>query len=150
MDFETLTFTRRLPCSAERAFHILTDRAMRERWGKPHETTRLDIDHHDFRVGGTEVSRCGPTGGPEFHATVTFHVIEAPRLMICTEVLTSEAAPMVVNLATHEIADDGDGVRLDITLQLSGRDGDGMADGFREGWSLALDNMVRMAEAVPA
>ena len=146
MDFDTLTFNRRIACPPDRLFHLLTDRQARETWGAPGEGIVMRIDAFDMRPGGHELSVCGPADHPEFRVRSDFHVIDAPHRLICTETLDMGEGPASISLVTHLIAADGDASHLTVTLQIASLIGPDMVAGYEEGWTGGLDNLTQLAE----
>ncbi|MGR3795811.1 SRPBCC domain-containing protein [Vannielia sp. SX4] len=143
---DTLTLTQSIAAPPARLFPLLTSPEYRAQWAAPTENTRLDILHADIRPGGQELSRCGPADNPEFEVTTDFHHIEAPTLLIFTETIRIEGAPLSAGLCSIEITPEGAGSRLTITAQLASLIGDEMAEGYTQGWTAALANLARLAE----
>ena len=146
MDFDTLIVTRDIACPPARLFALMTDREARQTWGAPDDRTVMRIDAFDLRPGGHELSVCGPAEAPEFQVRMDFHVIDAPSRLIGTETLDLGEGPAAISLVTHEIAAEGAGSRLTVTIQAASLVGPDMMDGYREGWTGALGNLARLAE----
>ena len=149
--FDTLTLERRIAASPARVFALMTDREARQTWGSPEDGVVVVIDDFDLRPGGRELARCGPAENPEFFTVSTFHAVEAPRHLICTESLTVGGDLVSVGLITQALAPDGDGTHLTVTIQVTSVTGPDTAADYRTGWSSALDNLATMAaKGVPA
>lgn len=146
VDFGKLTLTRAIGCPPDRLFALLIQAEARAVWGTPSETAVFDILESDPRPGGYELARCGPSEHPEFVARTDFHVIDGPSCLICTETITVEGAPICVSLVTLEIAADGTGSDLTVTIQFASLCGPEMVTDYDTGWSAALDKLVKMAE----
>ena len=79
----------------------------------------------DFRVGGTEVNRGGPPGGPVYTYESTFRDIVPGERIVSTYEMAADGDRISVSVATVEFLADGDGTRLVLTEQgvfLDGRD----------------------------
>ena len=55
-----------------RVFEAFADPVARMRWGVPSANVELVYLEADFRVGGRDVSRCGPAGNLMFHVDLTY------------------------------------------------------------------------------
>ncbi|SIO05700.1 SRPBCC domain-containing protein [Vannielia litorea] len=146
LTFDTLTLTRSIAAPPARLFPLMTEPAYRAEWGAPTENTRLDIVEADIRPGGRELSRCGPKDNPEFEVTTDFHHLDAPALLVFTETIRIDGAPLSCGLCSIEITPEGTGSHLTVTAQLSSLIGDEMAAGYTQGWTAALANLARLAE----
>jgi len=150
-DFATLTLTRQMKCPPERLFELMTDRESRQAWGAPSASDAVIIDSFDLRPGGQERARCGPQEAPDYNTITDFHVISAPSLLVSTETLVIGGETMSVSLCTSEVAADGPGSRLTVTLQITSLVGDEMFAEYKGGWTGAMDNLARLAgAALPA
>ncbi|MFY0635990.1 MAG: SRPBCC domain-containing protein [Vannielia sp.] len=143
---DTLTLTRSIAAPPARLFPLMTQPEFRAEWGAPTENTRLDILQADIRPGGRELSRCGPADNPEFEVTTDFHHLDAPALLIFTETIRIEGAPISAGLCSIEITPEGAGSHLTVTAQLASLIGDEMAEGYTQGWTAALTNLAQLAE----
>ena len=147
--FETLVLDRQIKTSPDRLFALMTDPAARKIWGAPTEGVVIEIDQSDIRPGGRELARCGPKDAPDFSTVTDFHLIAAPHQMVLTETLSVGGALMSISLATQEITPTETGSHLKVTLQIVSLTGPETFEGYSEGWGGALDNLARLAEAVP-
>lgn len=148
-DFTTLTFERQMACTPARLYHLLTDRAARERWGTPSEDAIIVIDEFDLRPGGRERARCGPCEAPEFQTVTDFHVV-TDACIVGTETLAVGGGIVSVSLVTQDIMPAEGGSRLTVTLQIVSVTGPETLDDYGQGWTGALDNLALMAEDVSA
>ena len=148
--FATLDFTREIRATPERLFRLMSTAEGRAAWSAPDDTTEIRVIASDIRPGGVERAVCIPMDGPEIGVVTTFHVIDAPARLICTETLEMDE-PLSVALVTQDIATIANGVRLTVTIQMADVSGE-MEAGYREGWTAGLDKLARIAEAegVPA
>ena len=60
---EFITMERIYNATPARVFAAWSNAKARERWGRPNDEEIIVYDQADFRVGGEDVSRCGPKGG---------------------------------------------------------------------------------------
>jgi uncharacterized protein YndB with AHSA1/START domain len=107
--------------------------------------------HQDFRVGGREIDRGGPKGGPIHAFEGYYHDIVPDRRIVFAYDLKIDGKRMSVSLVTVEIAPEGAGARLSFTEQVAFFDGfqDGAADRER-GTRDLLDALGREVERQPA
>ena len=145
LDFDTLTLTRDIACPPARLFALMTDPSARATWGAPDAESVIEIDHADIRPGGHEIARCGPKGSPHFDTRMDFHVVDAPARLIGTEALTVGGQMLSVALVAMEVAAQGDGSHLTVTLQITSLSGPEVFADYRGGWAGALDNLEHLA-----
>lgn len=145
--FDTITLTRDIGCAPSRLFGLLTDRAARAAWGAPDAESVIEIDHFDMRPGGHEVARCGPKEDPHFGTRTDFHAVEDGRFVVGSESLTVGGEMLSVALVSCEVGARDTGSRLTVTLQIASLSGPEVLEDYRGGWSGALENLARLAEA---
>ncbi len=143
-DFATLTLDREIACAPDRLFHVMRDRALREKWSAPDTDSVVIIDEYDCRPGGREEIRCGPKEAPEFSTTGLFHVV-TPEFLSYTETLVVGGQMMSVSLCGHEISERAGGSALRVTLQITSLVGPELFEDYQTGWSASLDNLVALA-----
>ena len=61
----TITIEREYAASVERVYSEFADPIARAKWSAPKQDT-LVYDQSEFRVGGRDLFRCGPTGDLRF------------------------------------------------------------------------------------
>jgi uncharacterized protein YndB with AHSA1/START domain len=77
----------------------------------------------DFRVGGREVSRGGPKGGPIHHYEAIYQdIVPNQRIIYSYDMFVGEAR-LSISLATVELLAQGSGTRLIFTEQGAYLDG---------------------------
>ncbi len=145
-DYETLTLDREIACTAERLFHVMTDRILRAVWSGPDDESVVIIDTFDCRPGGREETRCGPKDAPQFNTTSLFHVV-TPAFMSFTETLVVGGEMISISLCGKEISENARGCSLRVTLQITSLAGPEVFDEYRNGWSAALDKLSALAAA---
>ena len=117
----TFTLERSYPAPPARVFAAWADPAAKASWfasgpGSGHEL--------DFRVGGREVARGGPDGGPVMTFETLYRDIVPDQRIVYTSTMSTETDVMTVSLTTVEFTpgDDG-GTRLVLTEQGAYLDG---------------------------
>lgn len=124
----TFTITRTYPVPPERVFDAWSSRDAKARWfGAPD-----DPDYAlDFRVGGTEVNRGGPPGGPVFVFEATYKDIVPAHRIVYGSTMEADGDVISVSVTTVEFAAEGSGTTLTLTEQgvfLDGADTPGVRE----------------------
>jgi uncharacterized protein YndB with AHSA1/START domain len=138
---DTLVFERHFSCSLDALYAAFADPVARARWGVPSSTAVIIYDEADFRVGGRDRSRCGARDDPRFHVEVTYLDIWPKTRIVYAERVAEGDTPLSGALYTLEFAADGGGACLKTTVQIASFGGPGMAEGTRQGFRAALDNL---------
>ncbi|MEM6439600.1 MAG: SRPBCC domain-containing protein [Pseudomonadota bacterium] len=147
MTHDTVVFDRTFPVSPQRLFEAYADPKQREAWSPPFDGVEVRIDRSEVRTGGTETSRCGPTGDLKWRMEVAYHKV-GPGAHICfTEALWEGDLLMTVSQSTFEISAAPEGCRLKLTDQVASYIGREGIDGHREGYARSLDNLAVMLVA---
>jgi uncharacterized protein YndB with AHSA1/START domain len=103
----TFTVERTYDAPPERVFAAWSDPAAKAEWFPTGEDYELD-----FRVGGREVNRGGPDGGPVFMYDARYHdIVPDERIVYAYDMYMGDTR-ISVCLSTIEIAATGDGSRL--------------------------------------
>jgi uncharacterized protein YndB with AHSA1/START domain len=147
----TFTIERIYNASPERVFRAWADPEAKARWfGGPGEwvTTETAMD---FRVGGRDVNRTGPRGGPVHTYEARYHDIVPNERIITTYEMYMDDTRTSVSVGTVELEPNGTGTTLRYTEQGAFLDGlDAVASreqGTRDlldalGWALEADVAV--------
>ncbi len=115
----TFVVERTYEASPARVFAAWSDPAAKARWfGASDGTHELD-----FRVGGGEVTRGGPEGGPVFAFNARYQDIVADERIVYTYDMHMGDTRISVSLATVEFRPKGAGTRLIFTEQGAFLDG---------------------------
>jgi hypothetical protein len=101
----------------------------------PDEPVVLVYDRADFRVGGTDVSRCGPTHDMMFVAETLYLDIVPDRRIVSVETVSKHGTRLSVSLVTADIQPRGGGTRLVLTDQVVALDDPDILKGHEQGYS---------------
>jgi uncharacterized protein YndB with AHSA1/START domain len=119
----TFVIERTYAASPARVFAAFADPAIKKRWfAGPEEmgTAEHDID---FRVGGREINRGGPPGGPVYTYDARYQDIVPDQRIVTTYEMQMADTRISVSLATVELTPAGSGTRLVYTEQGAFLDG---------------------------
>jgi len=139
----TIVFERSFACPVAMLYQAFVDPVARARWGVPSPTAVIIYEAADFRIGGTDRSRCGTNFHPRFLVEVTYLDIVPESRIVHTETVSTDGKRLSAALETIEMAADGNRSKLKVTMQIAAFDGADMADGVRQGFGAALDNLAR-------
>lgn len=137
----TIVLERVYDASPARVFQALADPLARARWGTPSKNVELVYDKTDFRVGGLDVSRCGPRGSLIYRVETRYVDIEPEQRIVSTEVVCEGWSRLSVSLITVELHPEGASTRLVLTDQIAAFGGKDMIAGSQAGFNAALDNL---------
>ena len=143
--FATLTFARQVAAPVATLWQVWTAPAARANWSAPAPSVTVEYLEADTRIGGREVSLCKVDGQPDIRCDAGWLVLQPDRRSVSYEVISSEGVTMSAALVTADLAEDGDGSRLTVTVQLSSLAED-MAAGYRQGFDAGLANLAGVAE----
>lgn len=139
---ELISMERTYNASPARVFAAWSDAKARERWGRPNDEEFIVYDETDFRVGGEDVSRCGPKGDLRWLARVRYMEIIPDARIVMAEHVSEAGAAKASALIAIELEPVGKATTLKLTLQIAAFD-PGMAGGYNYGWTAALDNLAK-------
>ena len=145
----TFKLERTYEAPASRVFAAWADVDARQRWAVP-DGDAIEFLASDFRVGGRDLSRCGPIGNLSYHIETTYQNIVDGERLVMTETVDHEGARLEVALLTVEFRAAGARTNLALTVQIAGLDSPEMVEGSREGWNAVLDKLAVELEATPA
>jgi uncharacterized protein YndB with AHSA1/START domain len=96
-------------------FAAWADPAAKARWFEGPEDWEEEPHELDFRVGGREVTRGGPKGGPvHTYRAIYWDIVPNERIVYTYEMLMDETR-VSVSLTTIDFKPEGDGTRLTLT-----------------------------------
>jgi uncharacterized protein YndB with AHSA1/START domain len=150
VNHDTIVLERTYDAPPARVFAAFASPEARMRWGAPSPSAGLVYDKADFRVGGVDLSRCGPRGHLIYSVETRYLDIVPQRRIISTEVVSEGANLLCFALITVEFAPAGDGTRLILTDQVAAFGGRSMIEGHRAGHTAALGNLVAELQRQPA
>jgi uncharacterized protein YndB with AHSA1/START domain len=135
----TFVVERSYDASPARVFAAWADPQVKARWFASPEEWGPDEFELDFRVGGREVSRGGPNGGPVYAFEGRYQDIVADERIVYTYSMHLDQALISVSLATIELRPEGGGTRLVLTEQGAYLDGHDTAAQRQRGAGELLD-----------
>ena len=135
----TFVVERIYDASPARVFAAWSDPAAKSRWfAGPDEAGTAEWEM-DFRVGGREISRGGPPGGPTYAFEGRYQDIVPNERIVYTYDMHLDAARISVSVATVELKPDGARTRLLFTEQGAFLDGLDTPAQREEGMGSLLD-----------
>ena len=111
----TFTIEKTYDAPPTTVWRAWSDPAEKAVWFSGPEEWGPDEFELDFRVGGREVSRGGPPGGPIYTYDATYRDIVPGERFVYAYDMFSEDVRISVSLGAVELARDGDGTRLTYT-----------------------------------
>lgn len=144
---ETVSFERVFSAAPARVFAAYKDIGQREKWSAPEAGMEVNILDCDFRVGGLEHAQCGPQGNMEYALSLQYHAIEEDELIVFSEELRAGDMMLTVALITFQLSEtEQGGTTLKLTDQVTSFVGTEGTDGHQQGFTQALDNLVKALE----
>jgi uncharacterized protein YndB with AHSA1/START domain len=110
----TFTITRTYPAPPERVFAAWSSQDAKAQWFGAPGASGYTLD---FRVGGTEINRGGPPGGPVYSYEATYEDIVPGQRLVYGYTMKVGDDLISVSVATVEFVPDGDGTTLTLTEQ---------------------------------
>jgi uncharacterized protein YndB with AHSA1/START domain len=134
----TFAIERTYEASPARVFAAWSDPEAKARWfgGSDFEL--------DFRIGGRELNRGGPDGGPVFTYDALYQDIVPDERIVYTYDMLMDDTRISVSVATVEFEPSGDGTRLTFTEQGAFLDGHDTPEQREHGTGSLLDALGRM------
>lgn len=104
----------------------------------------------DFRIGGREVNRGGPEGGPVFTYDARYQdIVDGERIVYTYDMLMDDTR-ISVSVTTVEFEPSGDGTRLTYTEQGAFLDGHDTPEQREEGTGTLFEKLAEALEREPA
>lgn len=119
----TFSLRRTYPASPKRVYSAFADPAKKAAWFNGPEEWGPDEHSFDFRVGGHEVSRGGPKGGPVHAFSAVYQDIVPNERIIYSYDMLLDDVRISVSVATLEFRGAGGGTELVLTEQGAFLDG---------------------------
>lgn len=139
----TFVIERTHPYTPARVFHAMADTRAKEKWFGGPATWERDRHEMDFRVGGREVSRAGPKGGPVHTFNAVYQDIVPDQRIVFSYDLALDDRRISVSLTTIELRPEGQGTRMLFTEQGAYLDGYDDAGAREHGTRELLDALGR-------
>jgi uncharacterized protein YndB with AHSA1/START domain len=135
----TFVVERTYDAAPARVFAAFADPVAKARWFAGPEEWGPAEHELDFRVGGREISRGGPKGGPVFTYEARYQDIVPNERIISTYDMCMDETRISVSLATVALEPAGVGTRLTYTEQGAFLDGHDTPDQREHGTGELLD-----------
>jgi uncharacterized protein YndB with AHSA1/START domain len=147
---DTFVIERTYPASPARVFAAWADPAIKSRWfGGPDDWGPGEFEL-DFRIGGREVSRGGPVGGPIHAYDARYYDIVPNERIVYAYDMHIDETRISVSVATVEIKPAGTGTRLIFTEQGAYLDGHDTSAERKHGTGELLDALGAELRREPA
>jgi uncharacterized protein YndB with AHSA1/START domain len=145
----TFVLERTYAASPARVFSAWADRAAKGRWfGNP---AAPDPGYElDFRVGGREINRGGPPGGPIYTYDARYQDIVPDRRIVYVYSMDMDKTRISVSVTTVEFEPKGSGTRLIFTEQGVFLDGHDTPEVREQGTKGLLDQLDAALRRDPA
>lgn len=144
MTTDTFTYSRKVALPPGRMWPLLTNPEMRAIWGAPDEGMTLSTVSSDLRIGGVDHQICGAPDAPEFEQHTRWYHLAEPSDAVYTEVIQAGGMDLGASLVTVNVAEDGTGSTLTITVAVSSFVGPEMIAEFKGGWDGSMGNLDRL------
>jgi len=144
----TFVIERKYAASPARVFAAWSNLEAKARWSSCHENGR--IQEFDFRVGGREIFRGGPPGGPVYTSEAHYQDIVPNERIVFAYDLHRDDTRISVSLTTIEFKAEGKGTRLVFTEQGAFLDGHDTPAQREHGTSVGLDRVEAALRDEPA
>jgi uncharacterized protein YndB with AHSA1/START domain len=147
---DTFVITRTYDFPVADVFRAWSDPKLKARWFAGSVDALGNGYELDFKVGGREVNRGGPPGGPVYTYRAQFcDIVDLQRIVYTTEMHAGDTR-ISVTLGTAEFHESDGGTRLVFTEQGAFLDGNETAAQREEGTRSLLDGLATsLAELEP-
>ena len=143
----TFAIERTYDASPARVFEAWADPVAKSRWFGGSEPPEHQLD---FRVGGREVNRGGPPGGPVFtYEALYYDIVPGERIVYAYEMYMGDTR-ISVSVTTVEFSGAGNGTRLLFTEQGAFLDGHDTPAQREHGTGELLEKLGAALEREPA
>jgi uncharacterized protein YndB with AHSA1/START domain len=141
----TLTFERKVAAPVSALWQAWTAPAARAVWASPAPGVVVEFLEADSRVGRREVSLCKVAGQSDVRVEAGWLELQPMRVSVGYEVVSVEGVTQSAALVSAGFAEDGEGSRISVTVQLTSLAGD-MEQGYRQGFDAGIGNLAGVAE----
>jgi uncharacterized protein YndB with AHSA1/START domain len=139
---DTFVIARTYDAPVASVFRAWADPKRKARWFAGSADALGNAYELDFQVGGREVNRGGPPGGPAYTYTAQYRDIVMDRRIVSTSEMFADDSLMSVTVATVEFHESGDATELVLTEQGVFLDGLETAAQREEGTRSLLDSLA--------
>jgi uncharacterized protein YndB with AHSA1/START domain len=139
---DTFVIARSYAAPVARVFRAWADPHRKVRWFAGSADALGNGYELDFQVGGREVNRGGPPGGPVYTYAAQFRDIVVDRRIVSTSEMFADQALISVTVATVEFEEAGGTTQLVFTEQGVFLDGQETAAQREEGTRSLLDSLA--------
>jgi uncharacterized protein YndB with AHSA1/START domain len=143
IEHASFTIERRYEAPPVKVFAAWADPAAKARWFSGPEEWEVEPHELDFRVGGREVSRGGPKGGPvHTYRAIYWDIVPNERIVYTYEMLMDETRTSV-SVTTVELRPEGERTLLILTEHGAFLDGLDSAASRQQGSGSLLEALAR-------
>jgi uncharacterized protein YndB with AHSA1/START domain len=142
VDHDTFVIERIYPVPVAQVFGAWADPMLKARWFAGSADALGAGYDLDFRVGGREVNRAGPPGGPVYTYQSEFHDIVPEQRIIYTYEMYADETRISVSVATVQFRSRDAATHLVLTEQGVFLDGHDTAAQREEGTRVLLDSLA--------
>jgi uncharacterized protein YndB with AHSA1/START domain len=139
---DTFVIERIYPVPVSQVFGAWADPMLKARWFAGSADALGAGYDLDFRVGGREVNRAGPPGGPVYTYQSEFHDIVPEQRIIYTYEMYADETRISVSVATVQFRSRDAATQLALTEQGVFLDGHDTAAQREEGTRILLDSLA--------
>jgi uncharacterized protein YndB with AHSA1/START domain len=139
----TIIMERTYNAAPARVFHAWADAEAKARWSAPTPNVVIKYEAADFREGGRDIVRCIEPGSADYVATVHYLDLRPNQRLVFAEEVSNGDTRVSAALISIELTPKGTGTHLLLTLQIASFDGANMEEGYKFGWTAALDNLAK-------
>ena len=144
---DTFVIERTYDAPVARVFRAWADPVRKARWFAGSADALGSGYELDFRVGGREVNRGGPPGGPLYTYDSQFRDIVAEQRIVYTYEMLADDARISVSIATVQFHGQGASTRLVLTEQGVFLDGHDTVAQREEGTRSLLDSLAAQLDS---
>lgn len=137
----TIVLERTYDAAPARVFAAWSDPQALLRWGSPGEGWEQTFEAFDFRVGGGELSKFGPAGGPVYVNRTRYEDIVPDQRIVSSGQMTEGDKSLFIGILTVEFNAAGKGCRMVMTEQGVFLDGHDKPENHEAGWGQMLDQL---------
>jgi uncharacterized protein YndB with AHSA1/START domain len=144
---DTFVIERTYDVPVAQVFRAWADPVLKARWFAGSADALESGYELDFRVGGREVNRAGPPGGPVYRYQSQFHDIVLDQRIVYTYEMSADDNRLSVSVATVQFHDHDAATHLVLTEQGVFLDSHDTATQREEGTRSLLDSLAATLDA---